>query len=126
MKQRKTTEDYLKAIYTISSSARPVHACQIAQRLSVSKPTVSVALKQLQEEGYLHVDRGKVVCLTERGLAIARTTFEKHRVLRDLLVSLGVDEKTADKDACEIEHAIGPESFAAFKALTEERKGVGQ
>ena len=121
MKKRKTTEDYLKTIYTCSD-VQPVKACRIAEKLRVSKPTVSVALKQLQEEGYLDVQRGKVVRLTEQGLSIARATYERHRVLRELLVSLGVDPEIADRDACEMEHSVGPESFEALRALHKSRK----
>ena len=117
MKTKRTTEDYVKTIYALSKKG-DVRGCQLADRLSVSRPTVSVTLKALTEEGFVYVDARKTVHLTKQGREIAQAVEERHRVLCDLLVSLGVDIDIASRDACRMEHAIGDESFSALKLLT--------
>ncbi len=122
MKQKKSVEDYLKIIY-ILSKRKGVHGADIAGELKVSRPTVSVALKALAEEGYLFLDDVHEVHLTEKGRQIAENTYERHNTFRQLLTGLGVDEKTAAADACEMEHAVSPASYEALKRLTDNRKG---
>lgn len=119
MKQRKSVEDYLKIIYTLSKR-KAVHGSDIAGELGVSRPTVSVALKALAEEGYVFVDGTYEVHLTEKGKRIAEDTYERHSTFCRLLTGLGVDEKTTAADACEMEHAVSPESYKALKALSME------
>ena len=116
MKHRKSVEDYLKIIYTLSKR-KAVHGSDIAGELGVSRPTVSVALKALAEEGYVFVDGTYEVHLTEKGKRIAEDTYERHSTFCRLLTGLGVDEKTAAADACEMEHAVSPESYKALKTL---------
>ena len=116
MKARKTTEDYLKTIYMLSRQ-QEVHACMLARHLGVSRPTVSVSLKRLAREGYLRVDSRNVITLTPAGLETARPVFARYQILRQFLVSLGVDEDTAYRDACEMEHGLGDESCAALRRL---------
>ncbi len=116
MKQRKSTEDYLKIIYILSKS-QEVHACLIAQELNLSRPTVSVTLKRLAKEGFLKIDQSNVIQLTDLGYQTAKYTFERHKALQDFLVSLGVEENIASQDACEMEHGLGVESYAALKRL---------
>lgn len=122
MKQRKSTEDYLKIIYILSKS-QEVHACLIAQELKLSRPTVSVTLKRLAKEGYLQIDQANVIRLTEKGLETAKYTYDRHKALQDFLISLGVKEDTASHDACEMEHGLGSESYAALKRLVA-RQGL--
>ena len=122
MKQKKSVEDYLKIIY-ILSKRKGVHGADIAGELKVSRPTVSVALKALAEEGYLFLDDVHEVHLTEKGRQIAENTYERHNTFRQLLTELGVDEKTAAADACEMEHAVSPASYEALKRLMDNRKG---
>lgn len=119
MKQKKSVEDYLKVIYILSKK-KEVHGSDIAGELRVSRPTVSVALKALAEEGYVFVDHAYEIHLTERGRRIAEDTYERNRTFRQLLTGLGVDEKTAAADACEMEHVVSRESYEALKALTVE------
>ena len=119
MKQRKSVEDYLKIIYMLSKR-KAVHGSDVAGELGVSRPTVSVALKALAEEGYVFVDGTYEVHLTEKGKRIAEDTYERHSTFCRLLTGLGVDEKTAAADACEMEHAVSPESYKALKALSME------
>ncbi len=126
MKQRKSTEDYLKVIFILSQS-QEVHACLIAQTLKLSRPTVSVTLKRLCKEGFLIIDPENVIQLTERGYRTAKYTFERHKVLQAFLMSLGVDEKIASHDACEMEHGLGSESYAALKRhLTQAKIPMGE
>ena len=122
MKQKKSVEDYLKVIYVISKQ-KEVHGADIAGELKVSRPTVSIALKALAEEGYIFVDDAYEVHLTVKGRRIAEDTYERHDTFRQLLMSLGVDEKTAAADACEMEHAVSQASYEALKVLTVKAKG---
>lgn len=124
MKQKKTVEDYLKIIYILSGK-KEVHGSDIARELGVSRPTVSVALKALAEEGYVFVDDTHKVHLTKKGRRVAEDTYERHRTFCRLLTRLGVDEKTAAADACEMEHAVSQESYEALKALAMEKGAAG-
>ncbi len=101
----------------ILSKHKEVHGADIAGELKVSRPTVSVALKALAEEGYVFVDDMHEIHLTERGRRIAEDTYERNSTFRQLLTGLGVDEKTAAADACEMEHAVSRESYEALKTF---------
>lgn len=114
---KKTTEDYLKTIYRISQNSGEVRSIAIAEALSVTKPTVSKTVKRLIGEGYITMDGAYCIELTERGLAIAKATLDRNKTIRDLLTGLGVDEQTAEADACEMEHAISLQSMNALKKL---------
>ena len=118
MKLKRSTEDYLKIIYILSRQ-REVHGADIAEELGVSRPTVSIALKALEGEGYITGDDSRAICLTEEGLDIAKSTYERHQTFQTMLESLGVDHETAAADACLMEHAVSPESFRALKGLAE-------
>ena len=125
MKQKKSVEDYLKVIYILSKQ-KEVHGSDIAGELRFSRPTVSVALKVLVEEGYIFADDTYEIHLTLKGMRIAEDTYERHDTFRKLLMSLGVDEKTAAADACEMEHAVSPASYEALKLLAEKQKEKAQ
>lgn len=120
MKQKKSVEDYLKVIYILSKQ-KEVHGADIAGKLKVSRPTVSVALKALAEEGYIFVDDAYEVHLTVKGRRVAEDTYERHDTFRRLLTGLGVDDKTAAADACEMEHAVSQTSYEALKMLVEKQ-----
>lgn len=122
MKQKKSVEDYLKTIYILSCK-KDVHGADIAKAIGVSRPTVCVSLKALAEEGYILMDDAREVHLTEEGMRIAKEIYERHNTLRRLLTGLGVDEKTATSDACEMEHAVSAESYQALKTLVPEGNG---
>lgn len=113
-------EDYLKTIYILSNQ-KDVHGVDIANEFGVSRPTVSVALKELAEEGYIFVDSAHEVHLTERGREIAEETYERHDIFRRLLTGLGVDEKTATADTCQMEPAVSRKSYEALKTLSAEK-----
>lgn len=115
---KETMENYVKAIYSLSRWGE-VRPYQLADYLSVSRPTVSTTVRSLVEKGFVRVDDRKEIYLTRKGLEIAKEIEEKHKVLFNLLVSLGVDENIAFRDACKMEHSISEESFLALKALTK-------
>ena len=119
MKRLESQEDYLEKILQISQKKDSVHAIDIAREMSFSKPSVSVAMAKLKEEGFIEVNDKGEITLTSSGLLIAKKTLEKHEILTNLLVYLGVDEETAREDACRMEHDISDKSWDAIKSHTE-------
>lgn len=121
---KKTTarrEDYLKLIYKLSRTGQ-VRGSDIAQELDVSRPTVSVCLKRMIEDGDITMDQHHAVHLTKQGLAVAESTEEKNHFLVELLKSLGVPAEIAEEDACGIEHNLSPESYEALKKLLPQER----
>lgn len=114
MKQRETKEDYLKTIYLLSKK-QEVHGVHIAQSLGVTRPTVSVSLKELEAEGYVHIDANHIVHLTVAGEQVAKETYERNQTFKALLAAIGVDEQTASSDACKLEHVVSQKTFLALK-----------
>lgn len=96
-----------------------VRSIDIANELGFSKPSVSVAMKNLRENGYIEVDSSGYITLLDSGRQIAEKIYERHTTLSKWLVSLGVDAKTAAEDACRIEHIISSESFEAIKKIAK-------
>lgn len=121
---KRTTEDYLKTIYLLEKKHSGVHGVEIAEELNVSRPTVSVILKRLTEEGYITKNPDHEVFLTNEGRTVAENTLKKNQMFKELLTELGVDEKTAAADACEMEHAVSAESFEALRLLIQKRAGM--
>ncbi|MCI7605473.1 MAG: metal-dependent transcriptional regulator [Spirochaetales bacterium] len=118
---RESAEDYLEAILIIEKDKGKVRSIDIARHLGITKPSVSVAMKNLRTEGFINVDEKGLLSLLPPGKEIAEKTYEKHITLRDMLVSLGVDKNTATLDACRIEHVISEESFKALKEHAKEK-----
>lgn len=121
---KKTTarrEDYLKLIYELSQKG-DVRGSDIADGLDVTRPTVSVCLRRMMEDGDITMDRHRVVHLTQQGREIAESTQEKHRFLVELLAGLGVPPEIAAEDACGMEHNLSAESYEALKKLMKEKK----
>ena len=116
MTQRRKLEDYMRTIYSLRQKGA-VRGADIAEALRVSRPTVSVSLREMEEEGYLLRRKDKTVELTDRGMEIAREIAGRNDRIYELLVNLGVSRTTARKDACDMEHAISRESFLALMAL---------
>ena len=108
-------EDYLEAILMIKKRSGNVRSIDIARELSFSKPSVSVAMKNLKTSNYITVDENGFINLTEAGQEIAEKIYERHTFLTNWLTSLGVDPEVAAEDACKMEHAISSESFSAIK-----------
>ena len=122
MKRLESQEDYLEKILQISQKKECVHAIDIAREMSFSKPSVSIAMNKLKEQGYIEIGPKGEITLTPSGLLIAKKTLEKHIVLTDLLVYLGVDEQTAMEDACRMEHDISDKTWQAIKKVAESLK----
>lgn len=108
-------ENYLETILILHNRNGSVRSVDIAAEMSFSKPSVSVAMKNLREEGCISVDDGGFITLTESGREIAERIYERHLLFTEWLVSMGVPEETASEDACRIEHDLSAESFAAIK-----------
>ena len=115
MKIQQSAEDYFETIYLLKKRKGSVRAIDIVNEFGFSKPTVSIALKKFRENGFVTVDSAGQIDLTDAGLAIAKNIYEKHRIIAEVLMSLGVDEDTAYADACRMEHCISDTSFAAIK-----------
>ena len=109
-------EMYLETILVLGTGGRPVRSVDISEYMGYSKPSVSRAVGLLKASGHIAVDRDGFITLTMSGREIAEKIYERHTVLRDLLVRLGVDEATATEDACKMEHDISDASFDAIKA----------
>lgn len=120
MKLRESAENYLETILVLSDNKGYVRAIDIANRLGFAKPSVSVALKNLREHGYVTVEADGNVKLLEKGMRIAEQIYERHRTIAKVLMLMGVTEETAYEDACKIEHDISEESFAKMKAYFSE------
>lgn len=111
-----SAENYLEAILILKQKNGMVRSVDIANYLSISKPSVSVAMKAFREERYISVDDSGYITLTDRGMTIAEKIYERHQVIAQALIALGVQEDTAYIDSCKIEHDISDESFACIKA----------
>ena len=116
---KKTQENYLKTIARLTGKKGKVRNIDLANALSVTKPTVTNALHQLEEDGCIISDKENGIRLTDKGRNIAVKTLERHRTFKTILTRLGVDEDTADRDACALEHCVSDESYAAFVRLME-------
>lgn len=115
-RSNESIEDYLETILFLQKKLGQVRSIDIANEMNFSKPSVSVAMKNLREKGYITVSEAGHIVLTESGKRQAEDVLEKHTILSDWLISLGVDEEIAREDACRMEHDISEESFAAIKA----------
>ena len=118
MKIQESAENYLETILILQNRKGSVRAIDIVNELEYTKPSVSVAMKNLRENGYVQVSKEGHITLTEKGRAIAETMYERHTMISNWLMTLGVDPKIAVEDACRIEHVISAESFEAIKRHT--------
>lgn len=116
MKIQRSAEDYLETILVLENRIGNVRAIDIATELGFSRPSVSVAMKNLKTDGHISVDADGSIHLLPSGRAIAERILERHTTLSELLERLGVDRDIALEDACKIEHVISAESFDAIKA----------
>ncbi len=114
-KSEESLEDYLETILMLDDRLEHVRSIDIANEMSYSKPSVSVAMKNLKNHDYIEISPEGYITLTPSGREIAADTYERHTLLSDWLIYLGVDKETAVADACRVEHDISPESFQAIK-----------
>lgn len=115
MNINESAENYLETILMLSRKLPVVRSIDIAIELNFKKSSISVAMKNLRENGYITVSDAGYISLTKSGKEIADTIYERHDLLSSWLVKLGVDEKIASEDACRMEHVISKESFEAIK-----------
>ncbi len=114
-RSEESLEDYLETILILSRRFSAVRSIDVANEMSFSKPSVSVAMKNLKNREYVTVSEDGFISLTEAGRKIAESVYERHTLLTDWLIHLGVDPKVAAADACRMEHDITPESYEAMK-----------
>ena len=114
MKIRQSAEDYLEMMLMLKEKHGYIRSVDIAEELGVKKPSVSYATKRLRENGYITMDSDSLITLTETGQKIAERMYERHKILTELFMILGVDEETAREDACKIEHDLSDKSFDAI------------
>jgi len=125
LKVHESAENYLETILVLSLKGNNVRSIDIANELEYSKPSVSVAMKNLRENGCILMSTDGYITLTPKGRKIADSMYERHVAISDWLVSLGVDKKTALQDACKMEHTMSEKSFSAIKkhiGLVQENK----
>ncbi len=112
-------EDYLEAVLVLQKERGMVRSVDVARHMDVSKPSVSHAVATLKDGGFLTMDDGFFLHLTDIGREVAEQIYEKHRFFTERLIAAGVDPRTAEADACRIEHVISEESFRRLKAVAE-------
>jgi len=118
LKIQAAAEDYLEAIFILSKDGN-VRAVDLAAHMGFSKPTISIFLKQFRENGYVYLDSDRNIFLTDQGLEIAQNIYERHNLLANVLIAIGVDEETAYKEACKIEHNISDTTFECITRFYE-------
>ncbi len=114
MRIRKSAEDYLEMIMMLGEKKGNVYSIDVANEMGVTKPSVSVAVKRLRENGYIIMDPDGVLHLTEAGSEIAKRMYDRHRMLTEFFISIGISPEVARADACKIEHDLSDESFHAM------------
>ena len=111
----KTAEDYLEAMLMMKKKHGYIRSVDIAMELGVTKPSVTYTTKRLRESGYITMDKDGLITLTDTGMKIAFSMYDRHQTLTKLLVELGVDEQTSSEDACRVEHDISEQTFDAIR-----------
>lgn len=120
MRLQESGEMYLESIYVLSKRLSAVRSIDISEYMGYSKPSVSRAVNLLKNGGYIQMDEENFITLTASGLKIAEKIYDRHTVLTDMLVRLGVPEEVAAQDACRMEHTISDETFEAIKRHVEQ------
>jgi DtxR family transcriptional regulator, Mn-dependent transcriptional regulator len=115
MQIKESAEDYLETILRLQEQTGHVRSIDIANNLGYTKASVSIAMKKLRENGYIHVDENGAITLEKAGQEIASKIYDRHQTLTNLLIAAGVSKETAAEDACRIEHVISNESYQCIK-----------
>ena len=115
MNYNESSEDYLEAILMLREQLGKVRSIDIVYKLGYSKPSISIAMKKLREKGLVNMDADGYITLTNEGLKIARHTYTRHKVLTSFFENIGVNPRTAEDDACKIEHDISEETFKRLR-----------
>lgn len=124
MKVYESAEDYLESILSLRIRQGNVRSIDIANELNFSKPSVSVAMKKLRESGYIQMDQNGSITLLPEGEEIAQRVYERHQLLTDYFVRLGVDPEVAAADACKVEHDLSEETFQKIKQHAQKFSSV--
>ena len=119
MKLMESGQMYLETIYVLSKEKTSVHSIDVSEHMGYSKPSVSRAIGILKSGGYVEMAEDGSLTLTESGLSVAEQIYERHTILTECLVRLGVARETAAEDACKMEHVISDASMAALKKFIE-------
>ena len=122
MHLQESGEMYLETIFVLSKTGKPVRAVDVGEHMGFSKPSVSRAIGLLKKGGYVITDADGYLLLTDVGMETASKTYERHTLLTELFVRLGVDSETAAEDACKIEHDLSDTTFQAVKKYMESVK----
>lgn len=122
MEIHESGEDYLEAILMLENRLGYVRSIDIATEMGYSKPSISVSMRRLRENGYIDVDQRRDIHLTPLGREVAERMYERHVLLTDMLVSIGVDRDTAAREACKIEHDISADTFSRIREIYEKYK----
>lgn len=123
MEIQKSSEDYLETMLMMLKKHGFIRSIDVAEHLGVTKPSVSYATKRLRENGYISMDKTGLITLEPTGMAIAQEMLGRHQTLTNFFVNLGVDQETAESDACKIEHDLSPQTFAAICRHAREYQG---
>lgn len=115
MQIHQSAEDYLECILKLSKELPVVRSIDIANEMNYSKPSISVAMKNLRLNGYINVDNSGFITLTESGMEIASNIYDRHLILRKWLEFLGIDPEISEQDACKIEHTLSKETYTALR-----------
>ena len=124
MNLHESGEDYLETILRLREEKGQVRSIDVAGALSVSKPSVSVAMKKLRDSGHIEMDDSGLLTLTAEGEAVAQRIYERHRVIAKMLMGLGVEPETAAREACKIEHDISDDTFEKIKRHLHGQSGT--
>ena len=119
MNIHESAEDYLEAILMLKEQIGEVRSIDIVNKMNYSKPSISIAMKKLRENGYIEMDDSGYITLRESGLEIARRIYDRHRLLEKVLVAIGVEPKKAEDEACKIEHDIDDDTYEKIKLFFE-------
>ena len=119
LKIQKASEDYLEAMLMMKEKHGYIRSVDVAEQIGVTKPSVSYATKRLRENGYITMDPDGLITLTDKGMEIAARMYERHKLLSELLVRIGVSPEIAREDACKIEHDLSVETFEAIRSVSE-------
>jgi len=121
---KESAENYLETILMLNRKTGFVRSIDVANELNFTKPSVSVAMKNFREDGYITIGTDGGITLTEKGTKVAERVYERHNIIAKALIALGVDDVVAYEDACKIEHDISQQSFEKIKAFLVERNKI--
>ena len=119
----KASEDYLETMLMLQKERGYIRSVDVAEKLGVTKPSVTYATKRLRENGYIEMANSGSITITDKGMEIAEKMLDRHKTLTGFLIALGVDAKTAEEDACKIEHDISDTSFRAICRHASKHQG---